>query len=223
MGDPSQGLAELGWDDEWERTRIATGGVGRRARVVRHDGVKVLVADGSDRMHATFPRSMSLAVGDWVLVDSETVLELLPRRTELARDLGEHGSQVVGANIDRVLVVFGVDRPLRRAKVLRFVAFAWDVGAEPVIVLSKCDLTDDHPSLISAIRTWDIEVPVVHVSTEQGIGLDRLRDLIRGRTATLIGESGAGKSSLVNALMGDEIAWTGEVRSSDRRGRHTTT
>ena len=166
---------------------------------------------------------MSLAVGDWVLVDNETVTAVFERDTSLVRDTGEYGTQVIGANIDRVLVMFGADRPLRQRKVMRFIAFAGDIGATPVAILSKIDLADDSAELRATIEPWIPGVEVVPVSVETGEGVERVADLLHGRTGTFIGESGAGKSSLVNTLMEDEVAWIGGVRTRDAKGRHTTT
>lgn len=217
-------LRSLGWSDAFEDALSATpAATGTPARVVRHDGVKVLVADGETVAHVTFPRALGLAVGDWVTVDNETVVALLDRSTVLERDIGDDGTQVIAANIDTVLVVFGVDRPLRRSKVLRFLAFAWDIGAEPVVVLSKVDLVDDTDTYVEEVRSWGVDAPILGVSVDDGTGIDAVHDLLKGRTGTLIGESGAGKSSIVNALMADEVAWVGDVRQKDHKGRHTTT
>ncbi len=221
---PDRGaLNDLGWSESWEESFEADRASGTPRRVVRHDGVKVLVADGENVAHVTFPRSLGLAVGDWVIVDQETVVSRLERASVLERDTGDDGLQVIAANVDTVLVVFGVDRPLRRSKVLRFLAFAWDIDAEPVVVLSKADLVDNIDAFVDDIRSWGVTAPVIGVSVETGAGLETVLDVLRGRTGTLIGESGAGKSSLVNALMDDEVAWIGDVRSRDRKGRHTTT
>jgi len=216
-------LAALGWNDLWAEKWRTIHAPGMPARVVRHDAVKVLVAGDGFVEHATFSRSNPLVVGDWVLVDNETVTALLERETTLVRDTGEFGTQVIGANIDLVFVMFGADRPLKQRKVMRFVAFAGDIGATPIVIISKTDLVADPRALVDMIEPWIPGVRIVPTSIENGSGIDEVFSALDGRTGTFIGESGAGKSSLVNALMQDEVAWTAEVRSTDAKGRHTTT
>lgn len=215
-------LISLGWNEDWESKRRAAGVVGVPARVIRHDAVKVLVATGGPVEHVTFSRSAPLAVGDWVVVDNETVTALLERESALVRDTGDYGTQVIGANIDLVLVVFGADRPLRQRKVMRFVAFAGDIGATPVVIISKTDLVEDPESLRATVAQWVPDVEILLTSVELGDGIQDVFEALAGRTGTFIGESGVGKSSLVNALMQDEVAWIGDVRETDAKGRHTT-
>jgi ribosome biogenesis GTPase len=216
------GLADLGWNDTWQTARDAIGTPGAPARVVRHDGIKVLVTDGDSIQHVSFPRSMQLAVGDWVVVENETVKALCPRRSVLERDHEIRGPQLIAANIDLVLVVFGSDRPLRHSKVMRFVALAWDIGATPIVIVSKVDLTESAGEMVHQITTWLPGVKVLATSVDTGEGIEDVFAALEGKTGTLMGESGAGKSSLVNALMEDEVAWVGEVRETDSKGRHVT-
>lgn len=218
-----RGLDDLGWNDSWQRTFNDLALPGQPRRVVRHDSVKVLVSDGQLVEHVSFPRSMQLAVGDWVLVHNETVQALLPRRTVLERDHEERGRQLIAANVDLVLVVFGSDRPLRQSKVMRFVALAWDIGAQPVVIISKADLFESLGHLVEQITEWVPRVKVLTTSIKSGHGIDDISAILEGQTGTFIGESGVGKSSLVNVLMEDEVAWVGEVREGDAKGRHITT
>lgn len=216
------GISDLGWDGDWQKARDELPSSGEPRRVVRHDGVKVLVSDGEFVEHVSFPRSLQLAVGDWVLVENETVQGLFPRRTVLERDHEIRGPQLIAANVDLVLVVFGSDRPLRQSKVMRFVAFAWDIGAKPIVIMSKVDLIHRGDEALAQISEWLPDVEVYSTSIDTGDGIGDIFSLLEGRTGTFIGESGAGKSSLVNALMEDEVAWVGEVRETDAKGRHIT-
>jgi len=97
-------------------------------------------------------------------------------------------------------------------------------GIDPLIVLTKADLADDADGRRTELTAIAPGIPVVAVSSRTGQGLDELRGLLRpGLTAAILGSSGVGKSTLVNALMGEERQKTAEVRDSDSRGRHTTT
>ena len=203
--------------------------LGRVARVDRGE-VDVFVADGELRAVSDSQRAqsdMAPATGDWVVLatDDEVglhVAKVLPRRTQMVRrDPAEQVSdQVLVANVDRVAVVHGLDQAANDARIERFLVLAIDSGAEPLIVLTKRDLGE-----ISDEYEWLHSVgPVVVTSAETGEGVDELAATIAGgETLVFIGPSGVGKSSLVNAIVGADVAATAEVREGDRRGRHTTT
>jgi ribosome biogenesis GTPase len=169
--------------------------------------------------------------GDWVaaavrLADaSATIHHLLPRRTALVRKaVGRGGAQVVAANVDVALVVASLNRDLNARRIERYLAMAWESGAIPVVVLTKADLCLGREAMMAEIETVALGVPVHVVSALTGEGLDGLSALLAaGQTAALLGSSGAGKSSLVNALAGRPLMATGAVREDDARGRHTTT
>jgi ribosome biogenesis GTPase len=169
------------------------------------------------------------AVGDWVAVDLSTepgvVRAILPRASALIRrrpGTADH-AQIVAANIDTVLVVESLDRGPSPRRIERGLALAWDGGANPIVVLTKADLCPDLQAAVAKARSGAPVAEIVAVSAATGDGLDQLAAYLATRTtAVLLGPSGAGKSTLVNHLLGEERLATGDVRSGDRKGRHTT-
>ena len=171
------------------------------------------------------------AVGDWVAVEPTSegrasVVALLPRATAFTRRAaGTHAvEQVVAANVDTVFVAMGLDADFNLRRVERYLAVAWESGASPVVVLTKCDLADDPAARAAEVRAIAGRAPVVVTSAREGVGLDDVRAwLSPGKTVAVLGSSGAGKSTLANALLARDALRVGEVREHDQRGRHTTT
>ena len=171
------------------------------------------------------------AVGDWVAVDLAggppgMITGVLPRASAFVRKVaGETtAEQVVAANVDAVFLVAGLDGDFNPRRIERYLAAAWESGALPVVVLNKADLEPDLEARIAMIESVAIGVPVVALSALTGAGLAALAPwLAPGRTVALLGSSGVGKSTIVNALMGETRQATNMVRADDSRGRHTTT
>lgn len=172
------------------------------------------------------------AVGDWVALEiadggqSGVIQALVPRKTRFLRKARGDipGAQVVAANVDVVLLVAGLDHDFNLRRLERYVALAWSSGAEPVIVLNKADLCDDVAGRLSDVASIAPGLPIRVLSALDGTGLESLMPLIEpGKTIALVGSSGVGKSTIVNALLGSERQATGAVRENDHRGRHTTT
>jgi len=231
-------LESLGWDasyaeafqpheqDDLTPARVA---VEHRSEYVVYSVLGELRAGAAGRLRFDGEHP---AVGDWVAVaarpDEEraTIQAVLPRRTAFVRKAPwlETKAQVIAANVDVVFVVCGLDANFNVRRIERYITLAWESGAEPVVLLTKADLCDDVDS-----RRWEVEavaigVPVHTVSAPTGEGLEAVAShLGEGRTAALLGSSGVGKSTLVNALAGEELLLTREVREGDGRGRHTTT
>jgi len=170
------------------------------------------------------------AVGDWVAValrPSEgraTIHAVLPRRSAFTRKVAwaETKPQVVAANVDVVFVVCGLDANYNVRRIERYLTLAWESGAQPVVLLTKADLCDDVDPRVFEVESIAFGVPVHAVSAPHGDGLETVRSYVpAGRTAALLGSSGVGKSTLVNALVGEELLATQGLRD-DGRGRHTT-
>lgn len=204
----------------------------RPARITRVDrGLFTALTDEGERRVRAVPALVDAGeatpvVGDWVALDGERVVAVLPRRTAFVRTVAGRTSaaQVVAANLDVVLVVDALAGASRLRRVERYLAVAWSSGAIPVVVLAKADLCDDIPAAVQQVAEDALGVEVLAVSARTGEGMDALRALLRpGSTAAMVGPSGVGKSSLLNALAGRAVAGTQEVRDSDGRGRHTTT
>ncbi len=175
-----------------------------------------------------------VCVGDWCLLTKTTDPELselvavAPRRTALVRQSSGARTEVqaLAANIDLVVVVVPLDRPISRRQIERFLALALDSAASPVIVLTKADLVgaQDIAAATSEVSTVSGDLSILIISVVTDVGMDAVRSLVQsGTTVALLGTSGSGKSSLVNALMGAVVVQVGAVRDADAKGRHTTT
>jgi len=171
-----------------------------------------------------------VAVGDWVLLDEagDRVEHVVERSSAFTRRASFEGNRAVAhtiaANIDVVGLVHALTSPPNQRRLERELVLAFDSGAQPVVVLTKRDLVGDVPTAVASLEAVAPGVPVMLASGISGEGLDELRALVRPHgTMALLGASGVGKSTLINALVGDEALATTEVREGDQRGRHTTT
>ncbi|WP_443078065.1 ribosome small subunit-dependent GTPase A [Streptomyces sp. SP17KL33] len=235
----SHPLVPFGWDDSWADAFAPYTAEGLLAgRVVRVDRGQcdVVTADGLLRADTAFvtPHDPMRVVctGDWVAVepagDPRYVRSYLPRRSAFVRSTSSKRAegQILAANVDHAVVAVSLAVELDLGRVERFLALAWESGAQPVVVLSKADLVPDAATLghlVQDVETVAPGVPVLTVSSTTGEGLDVLAAVLAGGTSVLLGQSGAGKSTLANALLGDDVMDVQATRDVDGKGRHTTT
>jgi ribosome biogenesis GTPase / thiamine phosphate phosphatase len=227
-------LVTLGWTDQQATAFAPYAADHLPGRVTRVDrgAVDLMTGEGDATVTPLRARTTSgtaVVAGDWVAVAHDSVGPvvgaLLPRRTAIERAAasGHSSAQVLAANVDIVLIVMPAFPEPKAPLVERLVALAWDSGAQPVVVLTKADLTDETDAIAADLREAAPGVDVVAVSAVEADGLAPLTPYLEtGRTLCLLGKSGAGKSTLANALLGEEVLATGDIRS-DGKGRHTTT
>ena len=234
----------LGWDDAWEAARrvVDPDAAWQPVRIAaEHRGAYRALGPGGlawvELTGRTFHRAEDKralpTVGDWALVErweaalagrgAGIVRAILPRRSFLVRKAAGETTmpQPLAANVDVGLVMTSANADLSPARLDRYIGLLRDGGIEPVLVLSKVDLVADREAALAALRAV-APVRIVEVSSVTGSGLPEIRALGGpGRTTVLLGSSGVGKSTLLNALIGTRQE-TREIRE-DERGRHTTT
>jgi ribosome biogenesis GTPase len=233
-------IEQYGWSDLLRQAfaPYARGG-STPGRIVtqQRDGYLVATDEGELRAKASgrlLHEAMAAghpAVGDWVAVSlnraerSATIHAVLPRRTAFVRRAADSARtlQVIAANIDVAFVVTSMNADLNPRRIERYLAAAWQSGARPVVVLTKSDLCADPRGQAAEIAALAAGCLVLVVSARQGIGLDALlAQMGPGETSVLIGSSGVGKSTLVNAFLGEDRMATQAIRAADDQGRHTT-
>jgi ribosome biogenesis GTPase len=202
-----------------------------RARVCEaaHEYYSLRFEDGSEcsavpagvlRWDAELP-----AVGDWVRARrADTSLALIesvePRTTCISRQRpGGGGEQVLAANVDLIVIVMGLDGDYNLRRLERYLVLAAACGADTMVVLNKLDLCPEWTLRLAEVRT--LTGNAAALSAYESVA--PITEVVKGRTVVLLGSSGAGKSTIANALLGEARHATQPVRESDSRGRHTTT
>jgi ribosome biogenesis GTPase len=241
---------DAGWTAAWA-AHDAAGRRPARVVAVHKETSIVRAADGGDRpaivsgrfrFEALAPSDYP-AVGDWVALDAEgpatgpddpaIVAAVLPRRSAFRRSAADANrrtaghlvdEQVLAANVDVAFLVAGLDGDFNLRRLERYLTVAWSSGVTPVVVLNKADIAADLTGPLVAVEAIAPGVPVVVLSALTGDHVaDLAPHLVPGHTSVVLGSSGVGKSTLVNALLGQQRQATAAVRDDDSRGRHTTT
>ncbi|MFE9741532.1 ribosome small subunit-dependent GTPase A [Streptomyces sp. NPDC006477] len=230
-----------GWDSGWAAAFAPYAAQGLvPGRVIRVDRGQCDVAteEGVVRADTAFVTPHDplrvVCTGDWAAVDPAGVRDpryvraCLPRRTAFARSTSSKRSegQILAANVDHAVITVSLAVELDLGRIERFLALAWESGAQPTVVLSKADLVPDPVGLsylVEDVETVAPGVQVLPLSSTTGEGLDVLAATVAGGTTVLLGVSGAGKSTLANVLVGEDVMTVQAARDIDGKGRHTTT
>lgn len=173
-----------------------------------------------------FPTTGDFVMINYIPTGDSQVIATLPRKTYFSRR--EPGpvprDQAVAANFDYVFIMQSLNMDFNPKRLERYLTLAWQSGAAPVILLTKADLVDDYWAFLTQVERVAPGVNTHVVSAHTGFGLERLNAYLQpGKTVVFLGSSGVGKSSLVNALAGEEIMTVNSIREDDSKGRHTTT
>ncbi|HWQ67600.1 MAG TPA: ribosome small subunit-dependent GTPase A [Methanospirillum sp.] len=233
--EPTSGIP--GWDNEWEFQFSPFQGSyvpGRicAAHKTRYDVILpgdmlMLPISGAMKAKRLFP-----VVGDFVVVlnhpdqASRMIVSILKRRTALSRGgAGETaGEQMLAANIDIAFVVTDPGSDFSISRLERYLLIVHASGATPIIIVNKSDTSPDVAGIIDQVRQSLGDVYVFALSAMTREGLDQIEPYLNNRqTVVVLGSSGVGKSTLINALIGSNLQKTGHIREDDGKGRHTTT
>ena len=226
-------MRELGWDEEREAEfapYAAEGLVPARVAAQHYGGYDLLLPDGETLGIPARSLAEPPAVGDWGAArplpdeDKAVVEAILPRRSAFIRADPRGRTEVVAANVDDVFIVTTLGRDLNPRRLERYLAAAHESGARPAVLVNKVDEAPEAlPGALAVVEAVAAGAPVHAISARTGRGVNALLPyLARGRTVALLGSSGVGKSTLANRLLREDVLATGEVRSHDQRGRHTT-
>ena len=170
------------------------------------------------------------AVGDYVMADcadpdTAVIHRVLPRKSLFVRKAAgtSKTEQVVAANIDTVFLCMSLNNDFNLRRLERYLAVAWESGADPVVLLTKADLCGDVPQKQAEVAAIAMGVTVLTTSAMESDGYRQIMPYVtEGRTVAFVGSSGVGKSTLINRLLGEDRLATDGLRNDDR-GHHTTT
>ena len=238
-------LTKYGFTERYEIEVNMEGCIPARVTEVHRELYKVVSAHGESNAklkgslyNSTVTAEDFPAVGDFVLLryneqgDSQ-IVKVCPRKSKFSRpDYSGHGAgyvktileQVVAANFDYVFILASLNYDFNINRILRYVTVAWESGGIPVVLLTKADLMKDYSEQLKQVQNQAIGVDVIVVSAVTGVGLERLAEYMKPmKTVVFLGSSGVGKSTMVNALAGEEVMYVNAIREEDSKGRHTTT
>lgn len=222
-------LAEMGWQpffqqqlslEEWDSVTPA--------RVVEQHKSKIeIVSEQGRATIAVTGSTPTLTVGDWVLLEADgRLLRVMQRQSCFRRKASGHkvAEQLLAANVDTAFIVVSLNDDFNLNRIERYLSLINEAGAEPVVVLTKMDLSDQAEDMKAEAQKLDSLLCVEMVNSKDALSVEGLLAWCKpGKTVVMLGSSGAGKSTLTNALLGEDRQAIGEIREDDEKGRHTTT
>jgi ribosome biogenesis GTPase len=233
-----QSLKSIGFEEFFQRQLVGSCEVEPAPVVVRvaveHKSAYE-VTDGTRRFTVTLSgqlrhRAQSRlelpAVGDWVLLRGEAITKVLSRKTQLLRQAvgGTSQPQVIAANVDVVFVVTSANLDFNSQRIERYLSAIRGSGAEAAIVLNKSDLAEDPEAFRARLGRTGALVPWFATSALAGVGVQEIHAALKPNlTGVLVGSSGVGKSSLMNALLSEPSERVEQLRTLGDKGRHTST
>ncbi|WP_271004228.1 ribosome small subunit-dependent GTPase A [Listeria seeligeri] len=228
-------LEKYGFTSFFEEQTVANNADYGRVTAVFKDSYRVITEQGEflaklKRGNFYELSSSSLpAVGDFVEVSidfSQTVqiISVLQRKTVFSRMNKDSEEQLIAANFDYALIVMSLNHDFNLNRLERYLTVAWDSGASPIIILTKADLVADLTSYTDQLEAVAYGVPTYYVDNLSHMGFEALEHYLKPHsTLVLLGSSGVGKSSFINALAGKTLMKTSGIREDDSKGKHTTT
>ena len=195
-----------------------------RVTEVHRSGFHVI----GDAFESMIPPGADATVGDWLMLDQDLphASRVLDRKSLFKRRApgSDRRLQLIAANIDTCLIVTSCNDDFNIARLERYIALALEAEVDPVIVITKSDLTDTPQDYLEPAQAISEAVPVILMDARTDQPAEKLKDWCKpGQTLAFMGSSGVGKSTLVNALSGQEAMATSGIREDDAKGRHTTT
>jgi len=197
------------------------------ARIIEQHKTEVALVNEAESFTLGLQHTMpDMVVGDWLLLDEQKrFVRLLERKTCFQRKAAgsKVGKQLIAANVDTAFIVCSMNHDFNLNRIERFLSLANDAGAEPVILLSKSDLAETPEHYIAQVQKLDNLLNILAINC---LSIESTANLLpwvkEGNTVVVLGSSGVGKSTLVNALLGESKQSTGGTRTDDDKGRHTT-
>jgi ribosome biogenesis GTPase / thiamine phosphate phosphatase len=232
-------LKQYGWNQYQSNTSIEINSEFSLGRVISIKGFKYHLITEKGELETELSGKLMYAhsedelpkVGDWVYFldydNSGYIMETLPRMNEVSRKRpgNKTEKQVLAANIDYAMIVQGLDQNFNTMRLERYIVQMIACKIQPVVILNKADLVSNTEEIENEVKKLNRDCKVIFCSTYSGFGIERIREtiLLPERTYIMIGSSGVGKSSLLNALSNEDVQQIGSVSNVNNKGKHTTT